>query len=58
MYHGLLYIVVIIIFSFFYNFLKFFELKTVYVEHFSNDSFLSSNATVAETAEMRLFIYN
>ena len=53
MYHGLLYIVVIIIFSFFYNFLKFFELKTVYVEHFSNDSFLSSNATFAETAEMR-----
>ena len=53
MYHGLLYIVVIIIFSFFYNFLKFFELKTVYVEHFSNDSFLSNNATFAETAEMR-----
>ena len=57
MYQGLLYIVVIIIFSFSYNFLKFFELKTVYVEHFSNDSFLSSNSTLAEVEEMRWVIY-
>lgn len=56
MYQGLLYIVVIIIFSFFYNVLKFFELKTVYVGHFSNDSFLSTNATFAETAETRWYI--
>ena len=54
MYHGLLYIVVIIIFSFSYNFLKFFELKTVYVEHFSNEStILSTNATFPEMVETR-----
>ena len=38
MYQGLGYIVVIILFSFSYNILKFFEFKTVYFQHVSNDT--------------------
>ena len=57
MYQGFGYIAVIIVFSFSYNILKFFELKTVYFKQVSNDSglcqiesnFVSTDASFADS---------